>query len=168
MLNEENQLVVNCDIKQKADDCQVTHEQLLSCFLGFSEKEVDMLCSFLEYRRYNAETILWVQGDPSGFMVFLVKGKLIVKKETEFPGKYILLAILESGSLCGEISTITSQKRSATIAAVDLSHILILSKENTHKILKENPELGIKLLKHIVGVVGKRLQQAGSRLAEVL
>ncbi len=39
-------------------------------------------------------------------MAFVVSGQLSVKKLTNFPGKHVLVAILESGSVVGELSVL--------------------------------------------------------------
>ncbi len=156
------------DIVKKIDNSRFSYEQIKNCFSSFSKEEIDEIGSYLEYCKYPAGESIWNQGDPPGFMVFLVKGKVLVKKETEFSGKYILLAVLENGSLLGEISTVTSQKRSATVTVVESSHGLVLSQGNVARILQESPPLSVKLLTHIVTVAGLRLQQSASRLAELL
>lgn len=156
------------DISAKSDECLAPLDDLKICFFGFEDNEIEVLCSYLECRHYSAGEIVLKQGDPGDFMGFLVKGKMVVKKETLFPGKHILLAILEDGSMFGEISLASLSVRSATVISVEDSATLILSHENADKFFSAHPDLGLKLMKNILAVVGIRLQKSGSRLAELL
>ncbi|MBU0909219.1 MAG: cyclic nucleotide-binding domain-containing protein [Proteobacteria bacterium] len=137
-------------------------------FPEFTENEVERLICYLELRRYAPGTILWKQGDPMKFMGLLVEGKLVVKREGRFPGKNIILAILEKGSLFGEMAVAASHQHSVTISAVEETQAYVLSFDNAQKLFQKEPALSIKLLKKIVVVCGLRLQHTGSRLAELL
>ncbi len=156
------------DIKAKSDECLARLDDLKICFPGFDDNQIEELSPFLECRHYSAGTTVLSQGDAGDFMGFLVKGKMVVKKETLFPGKHILLAILEDGSMFGEISLASLHPRSATVVSVEDSATLILTHEKADKFFSVHPDLGLKLMKNILAVVGIRLQKSGSRLAELL
>ncbi|MCB2181471.1 MAG: cyclic nucleotide-binding domain-containing protein [Desulfobulbaceae bacterium] len=150
------------------DDYQITSDEFCSAFPIFTESESQKIFSSCDSRLYPGKTTIWRQGDAGGYMGFLVRGKIVVKKETEFPGKHILLGILENGALFGEHSIVTSLNRSVTLVAKETSHALILTHDNAHGIMNEDPALGMKLLMYISEITGLRLQQSGSRLAEIL
>ncbi len=152
----------------KEKECLAPLADLKICFPGFEESEIEVLCSYLECQHISANETVLEQGDAGDFMGFLVKGKMVVKKETQFPGKHILLAILEDGSMFGEISLASIPKRSASVTAVDASTSLILKHDNADRFFNEHPKLGIKLMRNILGVVGIRLQKSSIRLAELL
>jgi len=154
--------------KNKAKECLAPLDDLKICFPGFEESDIELLCSYLECRQVPAGETVLQQGDAGDFMGFLVKGKMVVKKETQFPGKHILLAILEDGSMFGEISLASVTTRYASVTTVKESTTLILKHDNAKKFFDENPKLGIKLMKNILGVVGIRLKKSSTRLAELL
>ncbi len=146
----------------------VSDEALAKSFPYLLPEECKILCEFLEYRKCAKDEVFIHQGDPGDFMGFLLSGKLAIKKETNFPGKFVLVAILESGSLVGEISVVEKNPRTATVVAMEESEILILPHSKTQKLIEENPLLAIKLLKKIIRVLGARLQRSSSRLAQLL
>jgi len=154
--------------QDKASKSQADKRQFHNLFPEFTENEVERLICYLELRRYAPGTILWKQGDPMKFMGLLVEGKLVVKREGRFPGKNIILAILEKGSLFGEMAVAASHQHSVTISAVEETQAYVLSFDNAQKLFQKEPALSIKLLKKIVVVCGLRLQHTGSRLAELL
>ena len=146
----------------------VSDEALAKSFPYLMPEECATLCDFLEYRKCAKDEIFIHQGEPGDFMGFLLSGKMAIKKETRFPGKFVLVAILESGSFVGEISVVEANPRTATVVAMEESEFLILTHENAEKLLEENPLLAVKLLKKIIRVLGARLQRSSARLAQLL
>lgn len=146
----------------------VSDVALAKSFPYLLPEECKGLCEYLEYRKCAKDEVFIRQGDPGDFMGFLLTGKVAIKKETRFPGKFVLVAILESGSLVGEISVVESNARTATVVAMEDSEILILNHAMSEKLIQENPVLAIKLLRKIIRVLGARLQQSSARLAQLL
>jgi CRP/FNR family cyclic AMP-dependent transcriptional regulator len=157
------------DLEKKESICSyLAAEDLRSVFKFLDEKEVETLCTYLELRKLPTNTILMEENQDGDFMGFLVKGRLAVKKETRFPGKYILLAILDPGTMVGEISVMECCRRNATVVAMEEAQLLILSRERLNALLAADPILGSKVLKRIIQVLSIRLQRADDRLAKLL
>jgi CRP-like cAMP-binding protein len=150
------------------DKCSLSADELALLFPFIPGEERITFCSYFEYRQIPAETDLIVQGETGDFMGFLVSGKLAVKKETSFAGKYILLAILEQGAMFGEISMVENNKRTANVISMEECRLLILSRAMADRLMAEKPTLAILFLKQVVLVVGRRLQKIGDRLASLL
>ncbi|MDH3360303.1 MAG: cyclic nucleotide-binding domain-containing protein [Desulfobulbaceae bacterium] len=148
--------------------CELVKEHAKTVFRFFDQDELEALCQYLQIRQLSADTVLMQEGEPGAFMGFLVSGKLAVRKETGFTGKHILLAILESGSMVGEISAVVHGQRNATVVATEESTILELAGKDFELLVKQHPALGVKFLSQIVNVVGLRLRKADDRLAKLL
>lgn len=132
-------------------------------------EEIADFCSYLEYRVCEPGEILMKDGDPGDFMGFVLDGKLAEKKETNFPGRFTLVGILDSGALVGEISAVEcGGVRTATVAAMQRTEMLLLSCANLDKLLAEHPNLGIKLLRRIIHVLSLRQGRAYDRLSSLL
>lgn len=144
-------------------------EGTLSLVLKFlTREEVVSICSYLDYRVWDAGEILMNDGEPGDFMGFVLTGKLAVKKETNFPGRFTLVAILDRGAMVGEISAVDRGLRTATVVAMQKSEMLLLSCDNLEKMLADNPVLGVKLLKRIIHVLSLRQRKAYDRLSSLL
>lgn len=143
-------------------------EELSDIFSFLSAEEMGELLAYLEFREWQSGEIVMQRGDPGDCMGFLVAGKLAIKMEAIFPGKFILVAVLERGSMVGEVSAVEGGHRNATVVALEKSHILILSRENMEVMLRQAPALGLKLLRRIIHVLGHRLGKASDRLAQLL
>lgn len=138
------------------------------CFRFLASDELDTLCPFLSLRLLPADETLMREGEEGGFMAFLLQGKLAVRKEAAFAGKHILLAILEPGTIVGEISVVANGMRNATVVALEECAMLELNRANFDAFLADNPALGVKFLRHIVQVVSLRLRKADDRLVRLL
>ena len=143
-------------------------QELNGIFPFFAQHELETFLPYLTLKEWPAEQVIMRDGDPGDFMGFLLAGKLAVKKETSFPGKYILVAVIEPGSMVGEISVVEKGQRSATVVTMENSRLLVLSFEAMERMLLENNELAVKLLKRIIHVLGYRLRKASERLSWIL
>jgi CRP/FNR family cyclic AMP-dependent transcriptional regulator len=133
-----------------------------------SPEEVSQFCKYLEYRAWEPGEILMNDGEPGDFMGFVLEGKLAVKKETNFPGRFTLVAILDRGAMVGEISAVDRGLRTATVVVMQKAELLLLSCDNLERLLQEHPILGIKLLKRIIHILSLRQRRAYDRLSTLL
>ena len=145
-------------------------QELKSILNFFSNSEIEELSSFLDYREWPTDAIVINEGEKCDFIGFLLKGRLTLKKETSFHGKYILLAILEKGATVGEFSMIehTCPTANATVTAIEDSGLLTLTSDKMDDLVKTNPALGVKLLRHILSDVNKKYQNTVNRLSGIL
>ena len=148
--------------------CELVKKHAQAAFRFLSEDELATLCPFLRLRQCPADSVLMQEGEAGTFMGFLLEGKLAVRKETSFVGKHILLAILEPGTMVGEISVVAHEQRNASVVATEASTLLELSGDDFALLVKQNPVLGVKFLRQIVNVVSLRLRKADDRLARLL
>ncbi|MFA7384335.1 MAG: cyclic nucleotide-binding domain-containing protein [Desulfurivibrionaceae bacterium] len=143
-------------------------EELNDIFTFLSAEEMGVFFPYLELREWQSGQVVLNSGDPGDFMGFLIEGKLAVKMEAIFPGRFILVAVLERGSLVGELSVVEGWRRHATIVAMEKCSVLILSRENMALMLAQAPALGLKFYRRIIYVLGHRLREASERLARLL
>jgi len=143
-------------------------EELHDIFSFLSAEEMAELFAYLEWKAWQSGETVMKGGETADFMGFLVDGKLAVKMDATFPDKFILVAVLERGSLVGEISVVEGERRQATVVATEKSHLLILSRERMELMLRQAPALGVKLLRRIIHVLAHRLGKASDRLSRLL
>jgi len=141
---------------------------LAQSFPLLAKEECEELSAYFELQQFRCDSHVMDQGDIGNFMGIVLEGKLAIKKETVFPGKFVLIAILERGALVGEIAMAEETIRIASVIAMEDTSLLVLSYDRASDLFKDNPLVGIKLLKRILKVVGGRLQLASARLAQLL
>lgn len=140
-------------------------EDMIFSFLD--DGEIEKIAPFFELVNYPANTTVFKEGDPSDFMGFVISGKLEVKKQTEFKGNQLIIALLSKGALVGELSMFDKHDRSATVEAVNTTTLIILKHQALDSLMQLYPNIGIKILKGLIRVLSLRLRKATERLTTI-
>lgn len=146
----------------------LTDESISRVFSFLSQENLTQLYPYLDYREWPARSIVMDEGAMTDSMGFLVNGRLAVKKASSFPGKKILVAILEQGAMVGELSVLENCCRVATVEAMEDCRMLLLSTDNMEKLLKNEPALATKILRRILHIVSIRMRNLDERLSRLL
>lgn len=133
-------------------------------FHSFDEGELEKIAHFFRSEIYPAGEVIFKEGDPGDFVGLITSGSVEVKKVSDFPGKYIVLAQLKSGSIIGEFAMLDEHPRSATVVAIEDTEIITLSRDSLEAFFAQYPAIGIKLLKGISRILTIRLRQSAKRL----
>ena len=154
--------MVNNTIKEFLN---MLREDMIFSFLD--DGEIEKIAPFFELVNYPANTTVFKEGDPSDFMGFVISGKLEVKKQTEFKGNQLIIALLSKGALVGELSIFDKYNRSATVEAVNPTTLIILKHQALDSLMQLYPNIGIKILKGLIRVLSLRLRKATERLTTI-
>ena len=140
-------------------------EELLFSLL--EDEDIEKIAPFIELTIYPSGTVLFKEGDPGDFVGCVISGKLEVKKQTEFKGNQVIIALLTKGALVGELSIFDRNNRSATVEAVEKTTMLVLRNDTIETLMQEHPRTGIKLLKGLLRILSLRLRKATERLTNI-
>lgn len=136
-------------------------------FYLFDDEDIDKIAPFFEMFDYPAGSIIFKEGDPGNFIGFVLSGKLEVKKQTEFKGNQLIIALLTKGATVGELSMFDKHQRSATVEAVEDTSLIIFRSESLESLMQQHPYTGIKMLKGLIKVLSLRLRKATERLTNI-
>lgn len=136
----------------------------MQIFQLLDDEELEKIISYFEVANYPSAATVFNEGEEGDSIGFVISGKLQVKKETEFKGKQIVLAILSKGSFAGELSMLDSQPRTASIIALEDSKLLIIQREALESFIQKYPASGIKILKGIIRTMAIRQRKTTERL----
>jgi CRP-like cAMP-binding protein len=136
-------------------------------FYLFDDEDIDKIAPFFELRDHPAGSIIFKEGDPGDFIGFVISGKLEVKKQTEFKGNQLIIALLTKGAMVGELSMFDKRQRSATVEAVEDTSLIIFRSESMESLMQQHPYTGIKILKGLIKVLSLRLRKATERLTNI-
>ncbi len=110
------------------------------------------------HRFYEKGSVLMREGESGSESFLIVKGKLQVDKQ--HAGKLIPISTLRKGDIVGEMSLITSERRSATVTALEDTEVLVLTQELfTQHLTKLPPWLG-----KTIYLLAERLKAANDKL----
>ena len=140
----------------------IKDEQML--FHLLDEEDLEQILPFFELQNCPAGTTIFNEGDEGDYICFITGGRFEVKKQTEFKGKQLIIALLGKGSIVGEMSLIDQYPRSATVVSHEDSQMVILGREAVESISQKYPYIGIKILKGLNRILSIRLRQAEHRL----
>ena len=94
---------------------------------------------------FSRGTVLFREGDAGQEMFIIQKGKVQVRKRVGTAEK--VLAELSEGEFFGEMALLLGMDRSATVEVMEDSKILIIQPETFESLLKNRPEIALKMLK---------------------
>jgi len=125
------------------------------------------IASYFSVLDVRAGQVLWREGDACDYVGFIISGRLEVSKETEFPGRQVIIGVYSKGTVVGELCILDLTPRPMTVVALEDSVIGVLPHERFVALLDDHPAIGIRLLKGMLLRVSIRLRKSFDRLADV-
>jgi CRP/FNR family cyclic AMP-dependent transcriptional regulator len=132
----------------------------VSIFSGLTPDELLDLASVAVPRRWSAGEVIFREGD-TGDTCYVVENGSVRVTRNHSDGRTITLAELRPGDLFGELAMFDSERRSATVEAVDDTLGIALLAGDLRRLLLRHPEISIKLL----SAFAERLKEANERIS---
>lgn len=130
---------------------------------NFTREEVDTIASHLHLATFSDRENVFREGDRQDFMAFIVSGMVDIVKESGDATESVVITLHPRTHL-GEMAFVDGEPRSATARAKGDVTLLILPKEQFQGILKDHPEVGVKMIMKIARLLSRRLRQTTGRL----
>ena len=123
-------------------------------FAGLSDPEMQSLTARAVRKLYEPGELVFSEGEPcEGFYVVLA-GKIRIFK-TSASGREQVLAIEGPGSSVAELPVFDGGRYPASVAAIDASELIFISRRDFQAFCLEHPQVALKVL----AVVGSRLRR---------
>jgi CRP/FNR family transcriptional regulator len=132
----------------------------VSIFSGLTEEQLAELASVAVPRRWTSGEVIFREGD-SGDTCYVVQDGSVRVTRNHSDGRTITLAELRPGDLFGELAMFDSERRSATVEAVEDTIGVALLAGDMRRLLLRHPEISIKLL----SAFADRLKEANERIS---
>lgn len=146
--------------------CQCMKEDFR--FFNFlDQEELKVLQPYFTCAKAQSGDVLWEEGAECQFVAFILDGRVEAKKNTEFPGKQVIVGVYGKGSLVGVLCILDSSPRAVTARALEETDLLLLYKDRFDALLTEHPDIGCRLLRGMLLAVSLRLRQSFERLSSV-
>ncbi|MDR2942388.1 MAG: cyclic nucleotide-binding domain-containing protein [Treponema sp.] len=94
-------------------------------------------------RTYSKDDIIFCEGEPGDELFIIQKGSVKIVKITE--NNEILLAVLKSGDIFGEMALLESKPRAAGAVAFEECHLMAVNRDNFQQMIKTQPQLIARL-----------------------
>ena len=130
----------------------------LDLFEALAADDIDALARKVDTVSWEAGTIIFEAGDRGDACYVIHSGRVKVMRRL-VDGQPITLAQVGHGAMVGELALFASDRRLATLQAVDPTTAIAISREDLMAILRGNAEAAISMAVHVAGL----LQQAEDR-----
>jgi CRP-like cAMP-binding protein len=135
---------------------------LVDIFEPLSPEEIENLNGQLPDRHLQQGEMLYTPQQRSERLFMLQKGKIRIFRTTP-DGRELTLAIVEAGTLFGEMSLTGQQLQGAYTQAIEPSEVSTMAREDLERLVLEKPEVGLK----IMHLLSERLRHYESRLEDI-
>ena len=137
-----------------------------SAMLQLSLVEARVVARYMRPRFIAEGTVFIREGDAdgTGFMVLVLDGEVTVENIVVSRVSPITVTVLGAGSMHGEIGLIDGLPRSASCTASSDLHCVVLTREGMLQLLKDEPNLGAKLMMAIAMRIAARLRDNTQKL----
>jgi CRP-like cAMP-binding protein len=135
---------------------------LVDIFEPLSEEEIERLNGQLPDRRLEGGEIFYGPHDRSERLFLLQKGKIRIFRTTP-EGRELTLAVVEAGTVFGEMALTGQQLEGAYAQAMEPSQVSTMAREDLERLVLEKPEVGLKIMQ----VLSERLRRYETRLEDV-
>ncbi|MFV3077264.1 Crp/Fnr family transcriptional regulator [Niveispirillum fermenti] len=114
-------------------------------FAALSDAEMEAVMGFARPRRLVADERVFAKGDPGDSLYIILRGRVAVQTESQ-DAKVMLLNIMDSGSVFGEIAMLDGGERTATVVAQEPTELLRIDRRDFMPFLEQHPDLCIRLM----------------------
>lgn len=145
----------------KALMCEVPH------FDTLENEELEVMAEHVKFVMVEKNAQVIKEGSVGDSLFYVVAGLIEIKKEA-LDGRQTVLAKFSKGSTLGEMAIVEkSVARSATATALEVSELLILTRESFDELSETHPRIALKIAKNIAGMLSQRLRHTSGRFADV-
>ncbi len=132
------------------------HEEIIQflrevpLFSKFKSEELDLLLERASQHSFKPHTVIVHEQEPGDEFYLIIEGQVEVRKGPK------RLAKLGVGDFFGEMALLDEMLRSADVIAIDNTRCLVLSSSTLHELIREHPDMALKLLAELT----RRLRNA--------
>ena len=135
---------------------------MVDVFEPLSPEEIENLNGQLPDRHLEHGEMLYTPEERSERLFLLQKGKIRIFRTTP-DGRELTLAIVESGTVFGEMSLTGQQLQGAYTQAMEPSEVSTMAREDLERLVLQKPEVGLQ----ISHLLSERLRHYETRLEDI-
>ena len=125
----------------------------VALFAPLTADQIAELARMARRQRFGRDEVIFYQGDPGDSFYVILSGQ--VKVSVSSPeGQEAILVMLDTGESFGELALLDEQPRSATIEATRPTEVVVMRKDEFHRLIQHHPDIALSLLR----VMTKRLR----------
>lgn len=131
----------------------------ISLFKELDHEEVNLLADYLEYKKEAKGSIIINQGEVKSTLYYIVSGDVEVCVQTQSTSESPLVQ-RRKGETIGEMALFgLDNVRSASVVALSLTELLLLSKNNYEQLVEKYPKIALKIQKSVIINLCQRIKE---------
>jgi CRP-like cAMP-binding protein len=134
---------------------------LVDIFEPLSTKEIEQLNGQLSDIHLQAGEIFFTPQDSSERLFLLQKGRVRIYRTSD--GREFTLAVVDEGTVFGEMALTGQQLQGAYAQAMEPSEISVMRREDLERLMLDKPEVGLRL----THLLSERLRHYETRLEDI-
>lgn len=136
----------------------------LNFFDDFTDSELQSFLSVCAERSFENGEVIFEEGTVGDEFYIIIRGRVEILKEST-SGERQLLAVIEDGSVFGEMSIIDKTPRSATVAVGEdaQAELLVIKKIFLEELSQSNIDIATKLVLTLIKYISERLRLTSER-----
>ena len=112
---------------------------------GLDEREILRIAPFVLARRHPNNQVIFRKGDEGDSLMIVAEGKVKIRS-TSLDGREIVLNLIDTGEVFGEIAMLDGHERSGDAVAVGDVCLLVISRRDIVPILHNHPQVSVRLM----------------------
>ena len=132
-------------------------------FSALGETERSDLATRLRERRFSRDEVVFHRDDPAGHVYVILSGSVKVAIPDE-QGHEIVVAVEREGAVFGELALFDEAPRSATVTALDQTHVVTLAREDFLRLLERSP----RATREILRLLARTVRRASGRIEDLV
>src|SRR3954471_1579097 len=128
-------------------------------FANLPDGSMNMLASVVTRRHVVRGTTVMAAGDPIDSLYVVLSGRLKVMM-SDSEGKEVILTLLGTGEVFGEMGIIDDSPRSASVVALEACELLCVHRTDFDRCLADNFEMAMAIMRGLV----KRLREPDRKI----
>ncbi len=114
-------------------------------FESLSDKDIEAIAHVATTRSLKAREELFHKGDDGAQIYIVASGQLkVITTSTE--GDDLMFCVLDPGEVIGEVGLLADRPRTATVAAIKKSDLIVVDRREFRALLRNRPDVAIELL----------------------
>jgi CRP/FNR family transcriptional regulator, cyclic AMP receptor protein len=134
-------------------------------FDGYSKGDLETISRYLLRSTVSKGAVIFREGEPGSFMLFIVDGQVSVYKDSE-NGANHLLTQEGRGRTVGEMALVDRSHRSATCVAEQACDILVMTEQSLARLVSEHSAVAFQFAIGLARLLSKRLRRTSGELAD--
>lgn len=146
-----------------AEKTKLWYLENFNMFKGLNKASMDKLNRITAMNEIQKSLPIYFANEPSTSIYFLKRGRVKLTRISP-DGKEMILALVNPGEIFGELSILDKNERTDFAITIDNCLICAVNLDDFHNFIDENPELNLKVTKHI----GLKLLKFSERIESLI